>query len=205
MAQYAFYFDNARCTGCKTCVLACKDKKNLNTGEAYRRVYEYAGGATEKSADAFATTCFAYTVSVACNHCDSPVCYANCPQGAIEKDPETGFVSSDPEKCIGCGTCANVCPYGAPHVNEETKKSVKCDGCADLVAAGGKPACVTSCPARALNFGEADAMAALGERADIAPLPSVSETTPNLFIKASADARGADSSDGEVANSAELA
>ncbi|MFR0707306.1 MAG: 4Fe-4S binding protein, partial [Eggerthella lenta] len=27
MTQYGFHFDGTRCTGCKTCVLACKDKK----------------------------------------------------------------------------------------------------------------------------------------------------------------------------------
>ena len=29
MTQYGFHFDGTRCTGCKTCVLACKDKNNL--------------------------------------------------------------------------------------------------------------------------------------------------------------------------------
>lgn len=206
MAQYAFYFDSTRCSGCKTCALACKDKKDLDAGEAFRRVYEYAGGDTGKLDDGtHLTSCFAYTVSVSCNHCDNPLCFANCPQAAISKDPETGFVASDPEKCIGCGTCAQVCPYGAPRVDDELKKSVKCDGCVDVVAAGGKPVCVMACPARALDFGEAEAMAALGERADIAPLPGADETTPNLFIKTNADGRPVDSVDGEVANPAELA
>ena len=39
MAQLAFYFDGTRCTGCKTCVFACKDKNNLDVGMAYRRVW----------------------------------------------------------------------------------------------------------------------------------------------------------------------
>ena len=26
---YGFYFNGTRCTGCKTCVLACKDKNDL--------------------------------------------------------------------------------------------------------------------------------------------------------------------------------
>lgn len=28
--QYGFYIDSSRCTGCKTCELACKDFKNLS-------------------------------------------------------------------------------------------------------------------------------------------------------------------------------
>lgn len=41
--QYGFYIDSARCTGCKTCELACKDYKNLSPAVNFRRIYEYAG------------------------------------------------------------------------------------------------------------------------------------------------------------------
>lgn len=44
MTQYGFYIDSSRCTGCKTCELACKDFKNLSTDVSFRRIYEYAGG-----------------------------------------------------------------------------------------------------------------------------------------------------------------
>lgn len=43
-AQYGFFIDSARCTGCKTCELACKDYKNLTPDVSFRRIYEYAGG-----------------------------------------------------------------------------------------------------------------------------------------------------------------
>ena len=39
-----FFIDSARCTGCKTCELACKDYKNLTPDVSFRRIYEYAGG-----------------------------------------------------------------------------------------------------------------------------------------------------------------
>lgn len=42
--QYGFFIDSARCTGCKTCELACKDFKNLTPDVSFRRIYEYAGG-----------------------------------------------------------------------------------------------------------------------------------------------------------------
>ncbi|HID7380367.1 TPA: 4Fe-4S binding protein, partial [Klebsiella pneumoniae] len=42
--QYGFFIDSARCTGCKTCELACKDYKNLTPEVSFRRIYEYAGG-----------------------------------------------------------------------------------------------------------------------------------------------------------------
>ena len=43
-AQYGFFIDSARCTGCKTCELACKDYKNLTPDVSFRRIYESAGG-----------------------------------------------------------------------------------------------------------------------------------------------------------------
>lgn len=206
MAQLAFHFDATRCTGCKTCVFACKDKNNLDVGMTYRKVYEYTGGETVKdAAGACTTSCFSYYTSVSCNHCDKPICMANCPQGAIGKDDETGLMSVDEEKCIGCGTCANSCPYGAPKVDTDAMKAVRCDGCADLVAAGEKPACVMACPARALKLGDAEEMSKLGDRGDVAPLPDASETEPNYFMTATRDARKAGSAEGEVANPLEVA
>ena len=107
MTQYGFHFDGTRCTGCKTCVLACKDKNNLPNDLNFRNVYAYGGGTwSQDGAGCWIQDTFTYHVSVACNHCDMPLCMANCPQGAIENDPDTGEVRSDPEKCIGCGTCA---------------------------------------------------------------------------------------------------
>ena len=40
--QYGFFINSARCTGCKTCELACKDYKDLTPDVSFRRVYEYA-------------------------------------------------------------------------------------------------------------------------------------------------------------------
>ena len=117
-----FIFDGKRCTGCKTCVLACKDNKDLSAEISFRKVYEYGGGTWSQSDGLWSNDAFGYYVSVACNHCDSPACMAKCPQGAISKDPDTGIVNNDPEKCIGCGTCAIACPYSAPKVDEEKEE-----------------------------------------------------------------------------------
>ena len=50
MVQYGFYYDNSRCTGCKTCVMACKDYKDSALDVAYRKVYDLEGGTWEKQA-----------------------------------------------------------------------------------------------------------------------------------------------------------
>lgn len=205
MSQYAFYFDGTRCTGCKTCEFACKDFNDLGLGITFRKILEATLGDTTRDAEGIiSSNCVSYTVSLACNHCDKPACMAECSQGAISKDSDTGFVVIDETACIGCGACALACPYGAPVVDEKTKKALKCHGCADRVAIGLKPVCVEACPARALDFGLVEDMEKRGERANIAPLPDVSITAPHLYIKPSVDARVSGSKDGRAVNILEV-
>ena len=205
MTRYAFHFDVTRCTGCKTCEMACKDFKHLSVGTAFRKVYEVTLGTTERDANGCITSsCVSYPLSMSCNHCDDPACTKVCPTTAMHKDPETGLVSVDVDKCIGCGYCHMACPYNAPKVDREKGHSVKCDGCAERVAAGEKPVCVEACPARALDFGTIEEMAKLGERGNIAPLPEPTYTKPNLYIKASADALPAGDENGKVVNPLEV-
>mgnify|MGYP005781231155 FL=1 len=206
MTQYGFHFDGKRCTGCKTCVLACKDNKDLSADMSFRNVYEYGGGSWTQVDGLWSTDAFTYYVSVACNHCDSPLCLANCSQGAISKDVDTGIVTVDPEKCNGCGSCVAACPYGAPKVNEETKKGMKCDLCADRVAQGEQPICVEACPLRALDFGEiCELREKYGEVAEIAPLPGADETKPNIVITEPANAKPVGDETGSVLNEREIA
>lgn len=206
MTQYGFHFNGKRCTGCKTCELACKDNKDLSDKIAFRSIFEYTGGTWEQQGERWNGDVFSYYVSVACNHCDQPKCLEKCPQGAISKDPDTGIVTSDKEKCIGCGTCVTVCPYGAPKLDTEQKKSVKCDMCADRVAEGKQPICVESCPVRALDFGEiGELRSKYGDVAAVAPLPEASLTQPNLVITESVHAKPADDKSGKLANPREVA
>ncbi len=205
MTQYAFHFDGTRCTGCKTCEMSCKDYKDLSVGIAFRKVYEVTLGETKKADDGtFTSTCVSYPLSMSCNHCDDPACTKVCPTGAMHKDAETGLVSVDADKCIGCGYCHMACPYNAPKVDRDKGHSVKCDGCAERVAAGEKPVCVEACPARALDFGPVDEMMKEGEQANIAPLPDKSYTKPNLYIKPSKDAKPAEDPSAKVVNPLEV-
>lgn len=205
MAQKAFFFDATRCGGCKTCEFSCKDAHDLDVDTTYRRVHEYTGGQTIKDeSGCFSTTCFSYSISLACNHCSKPMCVQVCPTEAMHKDIDTGLVDVDAKRCVGCGYCHLACPYNAPKVDRLKGHSVKCDGCLARVVAGQMPVCVEACPARALYFGDAETVQGLGERASMAPLPCASVTEPNLYIKPSRDARAAESKEGFVGNPLEV-
>lgn len=209
MTQYAFHFSGSRCTGCKTCELACKDYNDLSTDVAYRKVYEYetAGTWDADEAGCWTATGTTYYTSVACNHCDDPACTKVCPTGAMHKDGETGIVSVDADKCIGCGYCHMACPYNAPKVDRALGHSVKCDGCQSRVAEGKKPICVEACPLRALDFDEKTKIQEAhptSEVADIAPLPEKHYTNPNLLITKPAGAEDAKSATGKVINTLEV-
>jgi len=208
MTQYGFYFDSTRCTGCKTCVLACKDKKDLPTNLAFRRVFDYEGGAWEAGENGtYVTSAFMYHFSMACNHCANPACLEACPTDSIVKDEEFGAVLVNAETCIGCGTCAATCPYGVPSVDATIAKSVKCDMCHDLLAQGKQPVCVESCPLRALEFGPIDELAAKYPDAldAIAPMPADSLTAPAVLIAACPAAKMPGDTEGFVANEWEVA
>ena len=191
--QYGFHFDAKLCTGCKTCMLACKDYCNLDSASAYRQVYEMQGGGWTVLPDGtLQQDCFAYYVSLACNHCARPACMEVCPTGAMHRG-DFGLVSVDERRCIGCGYCALSCPYHAPKVDRLAGHSAKCDGCAARVREGKAPICVEACPVRALDFGPmAELRKRLGACADLPPLPASGETDPNLAVTLPACAEGRD-------------
>jgi anaerobic dimethyl sulfoxide reductase subunit B (iron-sulfur subunit) len=185
VAQLGFYINQARCTGCKACVVACKDKNDLDVGVNFRRVYPYESGDYVTNGDAIQPNVQAYFFSISCNHCTDPKCVKNCPTGAMNKRKEDGVVSVDPAKCAGCRYCVWSCPYGAPQYNEKIGKMTKCNFCIDLLAKGEDPACVGACPMRAIEYGPIDELRKkYGDVADIKGLPSSSITKPNLVINA---------------------
>ena len=124
-AQYGFFIDSARCTGCKTCELACKDYKNLTPDVRFRRIYEYAGGDWQEDNGVWQQNVFAYYLSIACNHCEDPACTKVCPSGAMHKRDD-GFVVVNEAVCIGCRYCHMACPYGAPQYNAAKGHMTKC-------------------------------------------------------------------------------
>ena len=157
--QFGFSFDQRRCTGCKTCEMACRDYHDLGTGPAFRTVHEYAGGTwIQNDEGAWEHDVFAFYVSMSCNHCTNPVCLRFCASDAIAKD-DFGYVRVDAARCTGCQVCALSCPYLGP-------------------------ICVEACPQRALDFGIYDDIAdhpLMVER--VATMPDPVITQPNYAIE----------------------
>lgn len=145
--RQAMVIDLHRCTRCDDCVTACSvthggNPRFARTGPEHERMQFVQ----------------------ACMHCTDPVCMIGCPTGAIARDASTGTVSIHEPICVGCGTCANACPYqniqmteirnaeGRLYRDERTDlpilKATKCDLCQTQPAG---PACIQSCPHDALE------------------------------------------------------
>ncbi len=86
MSKVSLIFSQTDCCGCHTCEVACKQEHGLPVGPRLVRVVERAP----------------LFIQYFCHHCDDAPCVLSCPEEAIRKDPESGVVLHDPEKCNGC-------------------------------------------------------------------------------------------------------
>jgi len=202
--QYAFYFDSSVCSGCKTCQMACRDKNDLEVGLLWRRVYEVSGGEWEKKDNLWSSGVFAYNLSIACNHCENPLCIQSCPANAIYKR-EDGIVVIDQYMCIGCRYCEWGCPYGTPQYDKTSGTMSKCHFCFDLIDQGEPPVCVSACPMRALDFGDLLELSQKYEGSNqVYPLPAASLTGPAIIIKPHKDSTRAEKEKGRISNTEEV-
>lgn len=136
--------DISRCSGCMSCVVACMDQNDAAENElSFRHVTKVETGAYPAARISF--------VSLTCLHCSDAPCIHGCLTQAIFRNEALGVVEVNPERCIGCHVCAMVCPFGAPRFFPG-KKMQKCDLCIDRIGRGKAPACVHTCPTRALKF-----------------------------------------------------
>ena len=143
--QHGFFFTADNCIGCHACESACSDKNDNPSHLAFRSVGYVEGGSFPDYKR--------MNISMACNHCDDPVCLKGCPTRAYTKHAEYGAVLQDPETCFGCGYCTWVCPYNAPQLDPVKGQVSKCNMCVDRLEVGLKPACVSACVGNALDFG----------------------------------------------------
>jgi Fe-S-cluster-containing dehydrogenase component/DMSO reductase anchor subunit len=149
-----FIFDQSLCVSCKACSAACNLENNFSFPA--RTIYSY----NERAVPDLAV----YHLSIACNHCEAPICMTGCPAAAIERDISTNALIINKLKCLGCNYCVWNCPYDAPRYDSENRIAGKCNLCYTRVGEGYQPACSVGCPTGALQFGEIESL-----RSDIMP------------------------------------
>ena len=151
-AQNLLLIDLDNCTRCDACVQACA-KAHDGVSRLLRDGLRYDH----------------FLVATACRSCRDPLCMTQCPVGSIRRKENLEIIIED--WCIGCGKCAELCPYGninmhplevikevrteiksdkadaPPKVKIEKKKTTAykantCDLCTQLSV----PSCVYACP-----------------------------------------------------------
>jgi Fe-S-cluster-containing dehydrogenase component len=161
--QRAIFFDKDRCVGCYSCVVACKLEHNLPPYPAYPPLGNPKGPELIRIAhfgpQMRDDRVQQYYQPIACMHCLDAPCIQACPQAAIYKDIETGITLVHEDQCMGCRSCAEVCPYGAPQFYDDKLKL--CDLCIHRLAEGKRVACEATCPARAIHAGTSDEISAM--------------------------------------------
>ncbi|WP_449315364.1 4Fe-4S dicluster domain-containing protein [Rubneribacter sp.] len=182
--QYGMLIYTGRCVGCQTCVVGCKILHECPDGVYLGRLETVGSEENYHVQGTYPNVSVTFRPHL-CNHCANPLCVANCPTGAMAKRDEDGIVESDPNVCIGCGTCVQACPYGAPVLDEERGIVRKCDLCRPRIERGEEPLCVASCPAEARVYGlvgdPSDELAALvSERGGEVLLPEEG-TEPSVY------------------------
>ncbi len=124
----ALKFNDATCSGCKACQLACTlfNFKEINPSRARLTV----SGRFPSPGK--------YHVDV-CNQCGE--CAKVCPTEAIQLNGSTYLIDKD--KCISCMACVEACPSNVMMVDPQDNKVDKCNDCKQ---------CVEICPRNALTF-----------------------------------------------------
>ncbi|MHB1034876.1 MAG: 4Fe-4S dicluster domain-containing protein [Pirellulales bacterium] len=145
--------DPVKCLACRTCELACA----VAHAEADNLVQAVIEGARPRL---YVEAAGQLAVPLQCRHCEDAPCVQVCPTGALWRSDPGSPVLVDQAKCIGCEFCVQVCPFGLIRLAADRKAIIKCDLCVARLEKGLEPACVASCPVRAMSFEEVVADAA---------------------------------------------
>jgi len=145
--NYGFVIDNRLCIGCHACTVACKSEHDIPIGVNRTHVKYIEKGIFPNSTREFSVH--------RCNHCADAPCVEICPTTALYTRTD-GIVDFDNDRCIGCKSCMQACPYDALYIDPNTNTAAKCNYCAHRLDGGYEPACVIVCPVEAILSGDLD-------------------------------------------------
>ena len=175
MPRYGMAIDLRTCMGCAACVVSCKVENKVEEENARCRIAQRSKGTFPNI--------HLEIYSERCNQCSNATCVTNCPTAASYY-ADGGIVLVADDKCTGCKACMAACPYDARFINENGYAE-KCTFCVHRVREGRDPACVSTCPSRAMIFGDLDdpsseLVRTMSGRHHRALMPEAG-TKPNLF------------------------
>jgi len=193
----AMLIDTSKCTGCRSCQVACKQWNQLPTEtKNNKNVYP---DSSFLSARTWTNTVFKESIQkdelrwfftkIQCMHCMDATCVKVCPTGAARKTDQ-GAVIIDQKKCSGCQFCVQNCQFEVPKYDKKTNTAKKCSLCYDRIAVGLDPACAKTCPSGAVQFGQQDQLKSKGQE-KVTALVNKGYKKANLY---GADGKGKDES-----------
>ncbi len=145
MVNYGFVIDNRKCIGCHACTVACKSEHDVPIGVNRTHVKYIEKGKYPEVTREFSVH--------RCNHCEDSPCTTICPTTALFTRDD-GIVDFDEDRCIGCKSCMQACPYDALYINPDKGTAAKCNYCAHRIENSYEPACVIVCPVEAIISGD---------------------------------------------------
>ncbi len=145
--RYGFVLDQGACIGCHACTVACKAENDVPLGAFRTWVKWIEHGHFPETVRSIAV--------LRCNHCEDAPCVKICPTVALHKR-EDGIVDLDADRCIGCSSCLNACPYDAIYIDPRDGTAEKCHFCAHRLEVDLAPACVSVCPEQAIKVVDLD-------------------------------------------------
>lgn len=174
--KYGFIIDNRKCIGCHACTTACKSEHQVPVGVNRTWVKQVEKGKFPHTRRLFSV--------MRCNHCTEAPCVEICPVEALFYRDD-GIVDFNKDRCIGCKSCMQACPYDALYIDPENHTAAKCNYCAHRIDIGLEPACVNVCPEHAIISGDmedADSeISRLLSRQQVKVRKAEKGTAPNLF------------------------
>lgn len=135
-----------RCMGCRSCEIGCAVQHSKE-----KTLFSAVLQSPPPMKRLFVESTDRIRMPIVCRHCEDAPCLRACISGCLYRD-EKGFVRRKKERCIGCWTCAMMCPFGVITRDREKHIAVKCDRCHKLDV----PACVSACPTGTLVLADID-------------------------------------------------